>query len=412
MAKSRYNFRGIVGVDVTENTIKQFAKGVANYIYSNKFSPMIIVGKDNRESSDYVLSVVKSVLLSSGISVCELGVVSTPQLVYITKKFRFNLGLMITASHNPSNYNGLKCFDVSGQMLDIVESKTRIKRNRYAKQIDIANFKELYIRELKNQLHENGIECVFDCGNGATVDVVRNVFPRHHIIGNDTSGKYINDGFGSENIETLAVVCKKNNKIGFAFDGDGDRVIAVNEDGKVIDGDKILYILARFYLKAGDKVIGTQISSLALERSLQNMGIGLIREKVGAKYVASRIRQEKALLGGESCGHIFTPTSDSDGVRIAIELLNILNMSGKTFDELLKGYIKTYKFVKNIDINQALNMVEYTQITNDMLVLVRHSATENKLRIYVEGTDEGLAWQKFEQVVRDCERVVWGELCD
>lgn len=408
MAKSRYNFRGIVGVDLTENKIKQYAKGVANYIYSNKFAPTIIVGKDNRESSDYVLSVVKSVLLSSGISVCEIGVVSTPQLVNMTKRFNFDIGLMITASHNEPQYNGLKCFDISGQMIDIEECSTRIKRNRYVKQIDIEKFKELYIRKLKNQLHENKIDCIFDCANGATIDIVRNIFPHHRIIGNDTTGKYINIGVGSENIDTLSTICKKNKKIGFAFDGDGDRVVAVDECGKVIDGDKILYILAQFYLKAGDKVIGTQISSIALEKSLENIGIKLLREKVGAKYVARRIRQENAILGGESCGHIFTPTSQSDGVRIAIEVLNILNMSGKTFEELLKGYIKTYTFVKNININQSLKVAEYVETTNDMMIVIRKSATEDKLRIYVEGSDEVLVQQKFEQVVKDCINKVRG----
>ena len=412
MAKSKYNFRGVVGEDLTESKIRQYAKGVANYIRINKFAPTIIVGKDNRESGDYVLSVVKTVLLSSGISVCELGVVSTPQLIYMTKKFKFNIGLMITASHNPAKHNGLKCFDISGQMIDIAESKIRTKRNIYSKQIDVGRFKELYIRELKNQLNGNNVDCVFDCGNGATVDVVRNVFPRQQIIGYDTSGKYINDGFGSENIETLAALCKKNKKIGFAFDGDGDRVIAVDENGRVIDGDKILYILARFYLKHGDKVVGTEISSLALEKSLQNMGINLIREKVGAKYVARRMKQEKAMLGGESCGHIFTTNIDSDGVGVAIELLNILTMSGKSFDELLDGYIKTYQLVKNIHIDHTQNVIEYQQSTNDMRIIVRKSATEGKVRIYVEGTDERLAREKFEQVAGDCSRQIWGNLCD
>ena len=319
---------------------------------------------------------------------------------------------MITASHNPAKHNGLKCFDISGQMIDILESKTKTKSNRYSKQIDVGKFKELYIRELKNQLNDNNIDCIFDCANGATVDVVRNVFPRQQIIGYDTSGKYINDGFGSENIETLATVCKKNKKIGFAFDGDGDRVIAVDENGSVIDGDKILYILARFYLKPGDKVVGTEISSLALEKSLENMGINLIREKVGAKYVARRMKQEKAILGAESCGHIFTPTIDSDGVRVAIELLNILSMSGNSFDELLAGYIKTYQLVKNMDIDHTENVIEYQQNTNDMRIIVRKSATEGKVRIYVEGTDEGLVWEKFQQVARDCSKQIWGDLCD
>ena len=402
MVKSRYNFRGVVGIDLTENKIKQYAKGVVNYIYSNNYAHTIIVGKDNRESSDYVLSVVKTILLSSGINVFELGVVSTPQLVYFTKKFRFNVGLMVTASHNQAECNGLKCFDIFGQMIDIEDNKIAIKRNKYKKQIDISKFKELYIRQLKNQLREKHIDCIFDCANGATVDVVRNVFCHQQIIGNDTTGRFINDGFGSENINSLAIICKRKSKVGFAFDGDGDRVIAVDENGQVVDGDKILYILSKCYLKSGDKVVGTQMSSLALEKSLKRNGIQLIREKVGAKYISRRIRQENCILGGESCGHIFTPTAENDGVRTAIELLNILNMADTTLTGLLKGYVKTYQFVKNISINSAIKVDDYIKSDNNMRIVVRKSGTEDAVRIYVEGIDKELTQQKFKQVISCC----------
>lgn len=396
---SKYNLRGEVGTDLKETHIKSYAKKIVGYIYQNKLNKSILVGKDNRLTSDYILNIISEVLLKYGVEINLIGVSTTPQLVYLTKRFKFDLGLMITASHNNYKCNGIKCFNSYGKMVDLqhMDFKIRIKPD-YVKCVDLIKHREVYLCELKNRLNKNKLKCVFDCANGASVDVVRKIFPHHQIIGCDTSGIYINEGYGSEYLDKIISACKRNNKIGFAFDGDGDRVIAIDQTGEVIDGDKILYILATQMLGFGDKVIGTQISSLGLEIGLRRLGVTLIREKVGAKYVYRRMVKEGCILGGESCGHIFL-NGISDGVGVAIEILNILNRTGFTFKELLRGYKQMYKFIKDVELKCVVNDAEFDQAVKDMHIVVRKSVTEDKLRIMVEGCDEKLTKIKFDQTV-------------
>ena len=396
----KYNLRGIVGKDLNEKQIKQYAKCIVNYIYQNKLSPSVIVAKDNRESSDYIFSLLCGVLLNKGIDVNFVGVGTTPQLVYLTKRFKFGLGVMVTASHNLNEYNGFKSFNSSGEMVDIHKLAIKnYKSKRYGKIVDVSKFKELYLRDLKNQLNSNNIKCVFDCANGSSVEVVRKLFPRHHVIGNDTTGKYVNDNYGSQSLDNIKSICKRNKKIGFAFDGDGDRVVAVDENGDVVDGDKILYILATQKLGFGDKVVGTQITSLGLEISLRRLGVSLIRENVGAKYVARRMKIEKALLGGEPCGHIFLSSIVSDGMLLVVELLNILNRTGLTFAQLLSGYKQIYQASTDIPINEVSDLAEFEQVDKNSRVVVRKSATEEVLRVFVECEDKLLIDKKLNEVV-------------
>lgn len=402
MKNTKCNFRGIVGKDFDEKEIKNFGKQVVHYINSNKYSKEIIIGKDNRQTGDYILSLLESVLLARGISVYVIGVCTTPELLYLTKKFKFSLGVMITASHNSYEYNGFKCYDKLGELINIHEYEAKnYKRKDYGTIVNIGKYKELYLRELKNELNPNKIKCVFDCANGASLEVVRKLFPKQHIIGTDTSGKEINNGYGSQHLDKIKAVCKRHKKIGFAFDGDGDRVVAIDEKGKVVDGDKILYILASQRLSFGDKIVGTKITGLGLEISLRRLGVGLIREKVGTKYIVDRMKQDKIVLGGEACGHIFiSQQGASDGVRIAIELLNILNRTGLSFEQLLSGYKEVYQIMKSVDIAGNENVVELEEVTNNMRVIVRKSETEPKIRIFIEGSEKAIVDKKCSEIIK------------
>ena len=399
MVDIKYNIRGIVGKGLTERDIKYFAKSVVEYIYKNNEILSVVIAKDNRLSGDYVLSVLQSELLKCGIGVYMLGVATTPALANITKQFRFSAGIMITASHNSYEYNGLKIFDKNGNVLRLCSDKKVCGLKKFGQVVDAKNFKELYIQELKHALGKNRTDCIFDCANGASTEIVREVFKGCQMIGTELSGKYINNGFGTENIDKLKSYCKRNNKIGFAFDGDADRVVAVDLDGEIIDGDKILYILATQKLRTGDKVVGTQLSSLALERALDRFGIELVRAKVGAKFVASKMQELDVKLGAEACGHVFDDVEYSDGVRVAIELINIINRTGKSFKQLLEGYESTYKFYKDIYIESDEKVLENDSVEDNVHVVVRKSLTEPKIRIFVEGFDKCKAQQKFEQIV-------------
>ncbi|MBQ3502993.1 MAG: hypothetical protein IJA72_04970 [Clostridia bacterium] len=403
MAKLKYNFRGIVGKSLKEKDIKRFAKMLASYIYINKLIPQIVIGKDNRVSGDYVSSVVKTELLKSGINVYSVGTITTPGLAYITKRFAISVGLMITASHNSCECNGLKWFDKNGYSINFEDYKNVSIKKSYTKIIDGKNFKDLYIKSLKQKLTNKSVNYIFDCANGASTEIVREVFKGCKIIGTEISGKYINNGFGTENIDTLRTYCKRNKKIGFAFDGDADRVVAVDCDGEVIDGDKILYILASQKLGAGDKVVGTSISSLGLEVALNKLGIQLIRTIVGARYVASKMKELGVKLGSEPCGHVFNELEYSDGVSVAIELINILNRTGLTFKQLLKDYADSYRFCKDVELGFCENIEDYDVYENDTHVVIRKSLTENKFRIFVESFDKTKAEQKFNEIVNSLE---------
>ena len=401
--------RGIVGKDLNKSAIKLFAKKIVSYIYENKLKPNIIVGKDNRVSSDYILNEINSVLLSCGINVNLLEISTTPEIAFLIKKFKFSLGVMITASHNLAEYNGFKCFNNLGENVDLSNVKIFKKgKIKFGKVIYFDKFKQMYIWELKNALKPNNIRCVFDCANGATVDVIRKVFPHFSMIGGDSCGLNINKECGAQDLNKIKSICKRNGKIGFAFDGDGDRVVAIAENGEIIDGDKILYILATQMLNIGDKIVGTQTSSVGLEVSLRRLGVTLIREKVGAKYVSKRLKSENLILGGETCGHIFLSNKVSDGVRTAIELLNILNRTGLNFKQLLAGYKQTYCLNKNLSLENSKNIKEFESVSKTIRIVVRKSETEKVLRVFVEGDDEFEVKQKFDGLIKqlkegDCE---------
>lgn len=399
-----YNLRGIVGKEFTYRDIKRFAENIVDHINKNNVAKSVVIGKDNRVSSDYVLSVLQSVLLAKGVAIYALGVSTTPELVYITKQFNFSVGIMITASHNSWKYNGIKYYNSLGKYFDVkrFERDKMLKFNDYQKVVDVENLEEVYIRYLKNKLNANKLRCVFDCANGSTVNVVRNVFAKHIIIGTDMAGRYINEDNGTQSLDNLIVVCKQQKKIGFAFDGDGDRVIAIDNDGSVIDGDKILYILAIHQLSKGNVVIGTDVSSMALEKALAKNGIRLDRARVGAINVVNKMADRNCVLAGERCGHIFMNSlTISDGVLVAIELLNILNRTNMSFKELLKDYKDTYYIEKNIYTDADIN--EYVQESENVRVVVRKSETEPLVRIVVESNDHDIASKQMKTILKSLE---------
>ena len=403
---SKYNFRGIVGFDLKESNIKKFAKNVVDYINVNNLSKKILLAKDNRESGDYILSVVGSVFTSYGIEVDLIGEASTPMLVWLTSKFKYSLGVMITASHNLKEYNGLKVFNCYGESVDVstISAKKR-KLKKYVKMTDCSKMKDVYWRDLKNRLNTNKIKCVFDCANGAMVETVRKIFSKHQIIGDDKTGSCINDGYGTQDLANIKSVCKRNKKIGFAFDGDGDRVVAIDENGDVIDGDKILYILTAQKLGFGDRVVGTQISSMGLEVSLRRLGVTLIREQVGAKYVARRMKKECVVLGGENCGHIFLEKRISDAIAVVIELLNILNRTEMTFKQLLGGYKEIFRLSQDVLMQGDEDFKNFERFDNGVRVVVRKSMTENLIRLLVEGEDKVLVETVMSGIIAEIEGV-------
>mgnify|MGYP002707568032 FL=1 len=277
--------RGIVGEKLNEQLIKKLGKALVRFYKTHNLPAKLIVGNDTRQSSDYILAVLQTILLKGGIEVHNIGVCSSPCLAFLTRKHRFPLGLMISASHNPKEYNGLKFFNIHGEKVadsfeqeieTYMDKPYKLPATNFATSKNAFNLKADYVSMLKN-LKKVEYPCILDCAFGGSSEIARQVFGGTKIINANPNGENINVNAGCTHIEGLATLCQQKGLIGFAFDGDADRVMAVDKTGTVLDGDKILYILSKFYLKSGQSVVGTinTNSGLAEAISKHNLNLGV-----------------------------------------------------------------------------------------------------------------------------------------
>ncbi len=401
--------RGIVEVNLNKKLILKIANGIVRFYKKHKLSKILLVGNDSRISADYILSVINSVLLKSGIEVHNIGSCSSPCLAYICKKFNYPLGLMISASHNPYQYNGLKFFNSNGEKIsEVTEQKIEYfmdKKSNYKPSFSCCkkaeNLKESYIQFLKQLLKNktNVSNCVFDCSCGGTSEICKLIFKQSKIVNANPNGQNINKNCGCTNLEYLRSICLSEHKLGFAFDGDGDRIMAVDEHGNIFDGDKIMYILAKFFLHKNDVLVGTIYTNMGLENWLTQKGIILKRVNVGDKNVYKLMQENGSLLGGENAGHIIFKkySNTGDGVLISIILLNILEITKCSLNELIENYVEYYQANDNlklqpnfkIDENTKLLISKYTNL--ETRIIIRPSGTEPILRIMVENKNKETA---------------------
>ncbi len=392
--------RGIVCESLNEKIIKKMAKALVKFYEINKINKVLLVGNDSRISSDYILSNICSVLLKYGIEVHNLGVCSSPCLAYISREFNYPLAMMISASHNPSEYNGIKFFNCLGEKIDeqteqalenLMDKPLRLKKTSFALLKNVEELKNKYVNFLKS-LIKFKTPCIFDCAFGGVSEICKLTFPKSKKINCRPNGQNINSNAGCTHIEMLKQFCIQERKIGFAFDGDADRVLAVSETGNIIDGDKILYILSKFYLTSGDTLIGTIYSNSGLETSLKKRNIKFYRADVGDKKVYSAMLKYGSALGGENSGHIIIKqyTNTGDGLLTAIILMNILSISHLKFDDLLNDYKEHFQLMKNIklegefvcskELKEAINALS----TDETRIILRLSGTESVLRLMAE----------------------------
>ena len=409
--------RGIVGEKINEKLIKKLGKAVVYYLKKHNLPPKIVVGNDTRITSDHILGCLQSVLLKYGIETHNVSKCSSPCLAFVTRKFNFPLGLMISASHNPKEYNGLKFFNSQGEKVadqfeaeieSYMDKSLKLKTN-YAQSFYCPQLKDAYISMLKN-LKKCNYPCIIDAANGGLSGIVRQIFPATKIVNYLPNGVNINENSGCTHIEVLSSLCRQKGLVGFAFDGDADRILAVDKSGDIIDGDKILFILSKFYLNFNSFLIGTVNTNSALKEAIANRNITLIRAPVGDKYIYEEMKKFKSMLGGENSGHIIIKklTNTGDGVLTAICLMNILHMTNLGFTELLTGYqdyaiaqanialTSTYRQTENV----ALLINKYTM--EGARVVIRPSGTEPVLRIMVEHKDEKIANKMLSALVAFC----------
>lgn len=379
-------------------------------------------------------------LSAAGIQAVLLGPMPTPAVAYLTRAFRAEAGVVISASHNPYYDNGIKFFSQDGTKLpDEVELEIErqldapfecVESAKLGKATRIDDAPGRYIEYCKSafpgELSLDGLKIVLDCAHGATYHIAPSVFRELGaevvVIGGTPNGLNINDHVGSTHPEALMQrVCEEQADLGIAFDGDGDRVMMVDGAGQVIDGDEILFMIARDQLSRGKLaggVVGTQMTNLAMELALQDLGIPFCRAKVGDRYVMEMLKEQGWRLGGENSGHIICldHATTGDGIVAALQVLQAVVRAGVSLLQLRAGLqlfpqtLVNVRFAGGVDpladpaVQQAVEQAEQA-LAGRGRVLLRKSGTEPLIRVMVEGHEAALVnavAEKIAEQVRHC----------
>ena len=414
---------------MTAEICLQIAK-IAGYLLSinKKGKKRVVISKDTRLSGYLFEPLLTAGFISMGMDVILVGPLPTPALPLLIRSLRADMGVMITASHNTYEYNGLKFFDSEGfKITRILEKKIEnivFDKTKYKKIINLSyesgkairledaqgRYSEYLKSTLENKSNFKKIKIILDCANGATYHVAPNLFWEIGCevvnINNSPDGKNINYNCGAVNTSQLSkkVIAEKAD-IGFAFDGDGDRLIAVDEKGTEIDGDNLIALLAKNLIKSKKlnkkTVVSTVMSNLGFEMYLKNkLGITLIRKDVGDINVISEMQKNNYNLGGEQSGHIIIGqyTSTGDGILAALKILEILSNQKFKASKLFNLYKKIPQIKNNIKVKEKITKKKEDQIDrikldfqkkySNLRFLVRKSGTEPLLRLLIEGTDK------------------------
>jgi phosphoglucosamine mutase len=415
--------RGVAGVDLTADLAFNLSTAAASVLADlGEFAghrPTAIVGQDSRASGQYLEEAICRGLSSAGIDVYRVGILPTPAISFLVKDRGADLGVMISASHNPASDNGIKFFDKTGSKLaDQIEAKIESvlgkiveSSNGAGSVIEDLGAKESYIQNLLKSLDGNlsGLKVVVDCANGAASFVAPELLKRAGAeviaISASPNGLNINDNCGSTHLENLIEAVKgEGADIGIAHDGDADRVLAIDDKGSVIDGDFILGILAQDMELPTKTVVGTVMTNLGLIKALEEKGIKFIATAVGDRYVLEEMLAGGHLLGGEQSGHIIMSkyANTGDGLLTALQLISKLKKSGKSARELA-SFMKRYPQVlinvsgvakEKLSSNQVISkaVVDVQQKLGDKgRVLLRASGTEALIRVMIEAQELSLA---------------------
>lgn len=380
----------------------------------------VLIGKDTRLSGYMFESALEAGLSAAGVDVKLLGPMPTPAIAYLTRTFRASAGIVISASHNPHQDNGIKFFSANGTKLDdALEVEIERWMDEPIKVCDAADlgkafrvddapgrYVEFCKSTVPNEFTLEGLSVVLDCAHGATYHVAPKVFRELgatvSVIGAAPDGLNINKEVGSTHLEALKrAVLEKGADLGIAFDGDGDRVLMVDRDGSEVDGDELLYVIASQRHAAGTLrggVVGTLMTNLGVELALKELGIEFERAKVGDRYVMERLLQHDWLLGGEGSGHLVIRdcTSTGDGIVSALQVLLAVGRSGKTLAELRQGMSKLPQKMINVRVDQRFDPLGREDIAvavrkaeadlgDTGRVLLRASGTEPLIRVMTEG---------------------------
>lgn len=431
--------RGVANTELTAELAYKLGR-CGGYILTKDIQtegkPKVVLGRDTRISGEMLEGALVAGLLSIGCEVMRLGVISTPGVAYLTKALGAQAGVMISASHNPVQDNGIKFFGPDGfkltdeQELEIetlLDAETdllpRPIGGHLGNVIDYFEGGQKYISHLKQTIDEDfsGIHVALDCAHGATSSLASYLFADLEAdistMGASPDGLNINEGVGSTHPEALSAFVKETGAdIGLAFDGDGDRLIAIDHEGTTVDGDQIMFICAKYLhehnLLKNDTVVSTVMSNLGFYKALEASGIQSIQTQVGDRYVMEGMREGGYVLGGEQSGHIIflEHVTTGDGMLSAIQLVNIMKKTGKSLQELASEMTKYPQVLKNVRVTdkkavfenervqQKIEEVEQKMAGNGR-VLVRPSGTEPLVRVMAEAETESLCEAYVDEIV-------------
>ncbi len=430
--------RGQVGRDpMTVDFALRLASGAARVLTPE--GGTVLIGKDTRLSGYMFEAALEAGFVAAGVDVMLIGPLPTPGIAYMTQRFECDFGVVISASHNPYEDNGIKFFDSSGAKLSdelearIEESLQQPAFTRESKALGRAtrvdrsrtHYQEFCAASLPAGMDLAGFKIVIDCANGAAYKVAPRVLADLGAeivpIGCSPNGRNINDGCGSLAPELLQLtVPGVRANAGIALDGDGDRLVMVDELGRIVDGDQLLYIIARARAESQTlrgPVVGTVMSNLGLEVGLRELGIEFRRAPVGDRYVLGLLRETGGILGGETSGHLLCldKTTTGDGLISALQVLAIMKQTRRSLAELAAGMPRFPQVLLNVKVRnrfdpganalvrEAVRAIE-AELKQDGRVVLRASGTEPVIRVMLEGRDENvirLHAERLAQVVRN-----------
>jgi phosphoglucosamine mutase len=428
--------RGVANSELTPELAFKLGRFGGFVLTKDKDRPKVLIGRDTRVSGHMLEGALVAGLLSIGAEVMRLGVISTPGVSYLTKALGAQAGVMISASHNPVADNGIKFFGPDGfklsdeQELEIEELIDRqddqLPRPVGADLGQVMDYFEggqKYLQYLKNSVDEDfsGIHIALDCAHGATSSLATHLFADLDadisIMGASPNGININAGVGSTHPEALAAMVKeKGADVGLSFDGDGDRLIAIDEKGNIIDGDQIMYICGKYMKEQGrlkhSTIVSTVMSNLGFYKGLEGHGINSVPTAVGDRYVVEEMKKSGFNLGGEQSGHIIflDYNTTGDGLLTGLQLVNIMKATKKTLSELASDMIKFPQKLVNVRVTDKHHVTDnekvkavIEQVEAEMAgngrILVRPSGTEPLVRVMAEAPTEELCDTYVERIV-------------
>ncbi len=425
--------RGQVGeYPITPEFVMKLGWAVGK-VLGKRAQDRIVIGKDTRISGYMFESALEAGIAAAGMNVQLLGPMPTPGIAYLTRTFRAAAGIVISASHNSYLDNGIKFFSAEGTKLDddienqieayLDKEMTTVPADKLGKAKRVSTAAGRYIEFCKATIPASfsldGLKIVIDCANGAAYSVGPKVFrelgAEVHPVFNNPDGLNINESCGATDVTALARIVKADKAdLGIALDGDADRLIMVDHNGEVVDGDELLYIIAKGAYDSGrleGGVVGTLMSNLGLEKALQSHGIDFLRAKVGDRYVMELLKENNWNFGGESSGHLICldKNTTGDGIIAALQVLAVMVSESKSLAELKSGMSKYPQTMINVKVSKRQDPMQNQTVVKAVKeveavlkdtgrVLLRASGTEPLIRVMIEGEDADLVQKLTEQL--------------